>query len=213
MSWYDSRVKCKVCGKPFINLNIKKLSVGYKQTCCKQCERRLAQDSCLQNLKLKYGVYNSFQINSVKETLKSKATEIQFKRDEKKRLNHTFKSSKKEEYAYQLLCMKFGANNIIRQYKSDVYPFNCDFYIKSDNLYIECNFSWTHGGHFFNPNNAQDAEKLKLMQSKYGKYYNNAIITWTVRDAAKHSAAITNSLNYLVFWSINEVERYCVLPQ
>lgn len=59
-SWDDDRVKCEVCGKPFINLNVKKLSIGYKQTCCKRCERILAQDSCLQNLKSKYGVCNSF---------------------------------------------------------------------------------------------------------------------------------------------------------
>lgn len=194
-----------------MNLNVKKLSAGYKQTCCKRCERRLAQDSCLQNLKSKYGVCNSFQINSVKETLKSKAAEIQLKRDEKKRLNRTFKSSKKEERAYQLLCIKFGVNDVVRQYKSDVYPFNCDFYVKSHDLYIECNFSWTHCGCFFNPNDLRDIEKLKSMQSKHGKYYDNAIVTWTVRDAAKHSIALANGLNYLVFWTIDEVEQYCFL--
>lgn len=107
--------------------------------------------------------------------------------------------------------MKFGADDILRQYKSDVYPFNCDFYIKSHNLYIECNFSWTHGGYFFNSNNQCDIEKLKSMQSKHSKYYDNAIMTWTVRDVAKLSIAITNSLNYLVFWTVAEVERYCFL--
>lgn len=40
--WNDSRVKCAMCGKPFINYNVKKLHDGYKKTCCKQCERKLA---------------------------------------------------------------------------------------------------------------------------------------------------------------------------
>ena len=67
-------------------------------------------------------------------------------------------------------------------------------------MYIECNFSWTHGGHFFDENNIEDQEKLKLWKSKNTKYYDNAIKTWTVRDVKKHNIAIQNKLNYIVLW-------------
>lgn len=52
-----------------------------------------------------------------------------------KRKNNTFNISKPEEICYQLLNEKY--KNIKRQYKSKLYPFNCDFYIKSLDLYIE----------------------------------------------------------------------------
>lgn len=54
-------------------------------------------------------------------------------------------TSKSEEMSYVLLVERFGANDILRQYKSEEYPFACDFYIKSRNIYIECNYCWTHG--------------------------------------------------------------------
>ena len=42
-----------------------------------------------------------------------------------------------------------GNEDIIRQYKSDLYPFACDFYIPSLDLYIECNYHWTHGNKLY----------------------------------------------------------------
>ena len=36
-------------------------------------------------------------------------------------------------------------NDVIRSYSTDKYPYNCDFYIPSKDVYIECNFHWTHG--------------------------------------------------------------------
>lgn len=53
--------------------------------------------------------------------------------------NGTFRKSKDEDECYQLLCDKFGTDNIIRQYKSELYPFRCDFYIKTIDTYIEYN--------------------------------------------------------------------------
>jgi hypothetical protein len=73
-----------------------------------------------------------------------------------KRKNGTFNTSKPEDKSYELLCEKFDKDDIIRQYKSEKYPFNCDFYVKSIDTYIECNFNWTHGGHPFDPNSEED---------------------------------------------------------
>jgi len=32
----------------------------------------------------------------------------------------------------------------------------CDFYIPSEDLFIELNRHWSHGGHFYDPNNIED---------------------------------------------------------
>lgn len=121
-----------------------------------------------------------------------------------KKTNGTFNTSKPEEHAYELLCEYFNENNIIRQYKSEEYPFNCDFYIKTINTYVECNFTWTHNDHFFDETNEDDMKVVQLWQSKNTDYYRNAIETWTIRDVNKRKVAELNHLNYLVFWNFEQ---------
>ena len=125
-----------------------------------------------------------------------------------KRENGTFTTSKPEEIAYDLLCSKFGDENVIRQYSSDVYPFNCDFYIKGIDLYIELNAYWTHGNHFFDVNNLDDIKIVETWKSKHTKFFDAAIDTWTRRDLFKAQTAIKNKLHYLVFWSFDELQSW-----
>lgn len=121
-----------------------------------------------------------------------------------KKRNHTVNSSKIEEKMYRLLIEYFGIDDVIHQYKHDErYPFMCDFYIKSIDLFIELNASWTHGRHWFDENNMDDILTLsKWLQKKNdgSSYYSAAIETWTVRDVKKRKIAIKNNLNYVVFW-------------
>ena len=98
--------------------------------------------------------------------------------------------------------------HIIRQYRSDIYPFACDFYDPNSDTYFEFNGSWTHGGHWFDENNEEDLKRLEFMKSKQTKYYGNAIETWTVRDVKKRKIAEENHLNYIVFWNLKEVQKY-----
>ena len=168
----------------------------------------------------KYGVENPFQSNIIKEKIKqtnldrygveqpSQSKQIIYKIFITIKINHTFNSSKPEEYGYKLLYNKFGFCNIKRQYKSDLYPFYCDFYIKSLDLYIEFNFFWMHGKHKFNPNDKNDIDKLNNWKNSYdnGKnaIYYSAINTWTNRDINKFEYAEKNNLNYLAFYTWNE---------
>ena len=99
-------------------------------------------------------------------------------------------------------------DNVIEQYKSDLYPFYCDFYIKNLDLYIECNYHWTHGGHIFNKDNINDIEKLNKWKQKNTKFYNNAIEVWTKRDQLKIKTAKDNNLNYKAFYSLDELKQY-----
>ena len=123
-----------------------------------------------------------------------------------KRKNNSFNISKSEELSYELLKEKYP--DIIKQYKSELYPFVCDFYIPSLNLYIECNYHWTHGGHPFDENNKEDQLLLEKWKNKNTKYYKGAIYTWTIRDVNKRNIAKQNNLNYIEFWNINELKKW-----
>ncbi len=150
----------------------------------------------------KYGSYFS-QSSDFKELYCNEAFKenVLKKINETKRANNSFKFSKPEEETYNLICEKFSKDNIIRQFKSEKYPFLCDFYIKSLDLFIECNYSWTHGGCFFDENNQFCIEKLTKWKekAKKSKFYQNAIETWTKRDVMKLKVAKQNKLNFKVF--------------
>lgn len=94
------------------------------------------------------------------------------------------------------------------QYKSELYPFNCDFYILSLDLYIEYNGTWTHGGCFYDENNKENRNTLENWKrlSECSRFYQNAIETWTVRDIRKLNTALENNLNYVVWF--NEEQAY-----
>jgi hypothetical protein len=95
----------------------------------------------------------------------------------------------------------YDDKDIEREYNKDErYPFNCDFYIKSQDLFIELNGFWTHNDHWFDKNDKADVEQLGEWESRSGDSYVTAIHTWTVRDVLKRAYARKNNLNYVVFW-------------
>ena len=156
----------------------------------------------------RYGMKWFVYSDKVKE--KSHTKEALEKQINTKKKNHTFNVSKQEERCYELLCNKYGKEDVIRQYKSDVYPFACDFYIKNINTYIECNFHWTHGEHKFDCNNQDDIDKLNKWKekAKTSNFYINAISTWTERDVNKYNIVKKNNLNYLVFYNEKDFKDY-----
>ena len=172
-----------------------------KQTCLKrygveytgqaEIKKKHTKETCLKH----FGVEYAAQSNIVKE-----------KQQETKRKNHTFNVSKPENETYRILKEKYS--DIKYQYKSKEYPFICDFYIPNLNLYIECNYHWTHGNHPYNEYNNDDINITKIWKSKNSKFYNNAIYTWTIRDVNKRNIAKQNNLNYIEFWNINEVKEW-----
>ena len=82
------------------------------------------------------------------------------------------------------------------------YPFSCDLYVKSLDLFIEINAFWTHSDHFFDENNLDDLRDFEDLKerSEYDNHAINLLDTWTKRDVIKRETAIKNNLNYLVFW-------------
>lgn len=120
-------------------------------------------------------------------------------------LNNTYGKSKIEDLIYNRLLELF--KNVKRQYKSKQYPFACDFYIPSKDLYIEYQGYWTHGKEPYIGSNEQ-LEKVKLWESKNTKHYNNAINVWTIRDPLKRKTAKDNGLNWIEFFNMNDFEHW-----
>ena len=112
--------------------------------------------------------------------------------------NGSFHNSKPESIILNFLRENYP--DVINQYKDERYPFKCDYYIPSKDLFIEYNGYWTHGGHFFDETNPEDVNQLKMWENSDKKQYKNAIQTWTVRDINKLKKAKENKLNFIVLW-------------
>ena len=172
------------------------------------------KNTCLE----KYGVENPMQTQYYKNLISSilSSNEIQEKIYNTKLLNNSFNISYQEDVCFDLLKEKYS--DCIRQYKSELYPFNCDFYIPSLDLYIEYNGSHYHHYHPFDINDDNDINELNRLKEKAensnahknGKksQYDNIIYTWTILDLKKRNIAQQNNLNYIEFWNINEVKEW-----
>lgn len=148
-----------------------------------------------------------------KKTMSSKTEEelkeIQNKIYETKRKNNTLNVSKPERYYENLLKQKYK-DNVLCQYKSNEFPFACDFYLKHIDLYIDLNFHWTHGKHLFDVNNEEDKQTLELWKQRSikSKFYKNAIYTWTDLDIRKDKISKQNNINRVVFYTEKEFNKW-----
>ena len=172
----------------------------YRDTLYSDTIRNKIKQTCLE----KYGVEHYQQTLYGKLHLSNimKSKEVQDKINNTKKKNNSFHTSKIEQQFKEYLEQNYP-NDFEYQYKSELYPFNCDFYIKSLALYIEINGSWTHGKHPFDENNQEDIDKLNLWKEKNTKYYQNAIYVWTKLDIKKRNIAKENNLNYLEIFSMD----------
>lgn len=119
-----------------------------------------------------------------------------------RKANNSFNTSNPEDVLYKTLQEENKTKTIYRNYKCERYPFYCDFYIVEDDLFIELNAHWTHGGKPYDPNDIECQEQLKIWEekAKTSQFYKNAIETWTVRDVKKLQCADKNHLNYKVIY-------------
>ena len=177
------------------------------------------QQKTKETLKSKYGVesFDEFsKLNWVREQYRSTLfnrygvetfgklltlKEIQEKKNKTQLERGTFNTSKPEEIVFNILSLIY---DVKRQYRSDVYPFSCDFYIPILDLYIEYNGTWTHGGHPFDDTNENDLSIVQSWKDKHTKYYDNAIYTWTELDIRKRKVAHDNGLNHIELWNIED---------
>lgn len=143
----------------------------------------------------KYGVYCVFNRKENREKLLSEKTKQ--KRYETLRRNHTFNTSKIEETIYEKLIDIYGKNDILREYKDkDRYPYRCDFYIKSLDLFIEVQGYYTHGKEPYNPNSIKHQVLVQRYKERYGTNCQPVTI-WTIKDVEKRNKTKENNLKYL----------------
>ena len=132
---------------------------------------------------------------------------------ETKRKNKSFNTSKPEENLYHALVDKYGECNVYRQYYDDYrYPFMCDFYIKSCDLFIELNLFCVHGTHPFVTNSILDQIEMgKIIEkANYQPLMVKKLNTWLCTDFKKLETAINENLNYV---AIYEDGVYSTIPR
>jgi hypothetical protein len=95
---------------------------------------------------------------------------------------------------------------LANQYHSELYPFDCDFYIPELDLYIEYHGHWTHGDEAFDKNNSKHIQKLNRWKSKSEKseFFKTAVYVWTDLDVRKLETFKKNKLNYKVFYKLSD---------
>lgn len=127
-----------------------------------------------------------------------------------KKQNGTLHASRAEEELYELLVETFGKDQVERQYRDSVrYPFACDFYVRSHDMFIEANFHWSHGGHWFGTGE-EDEAKAAFWAEKFdtSDYYRKAHHVWIKHDLEKREAARQHDLNYVVLWDTHLEDTY-----
>ena len=143
---------------------------------------------------------------------------------ETRKRNGTCNSSKTENKIFELLKQKFV--DVKREYKSELYPFHCDFYIPLLDLYIEYQGDWSHGSKgnvIYGPFDKDNIDHIKILnewkegskkianeKNTVGKRnrYTNAIEVWTIRDPLKRETARKNNLNWLEFFTLDEFMKW-----
>lgn len=200
----DNSMKCNEIANKVIETKIERYG------CVKSKEEI---EKTKQTIKEKYGVDNPFLLKNGYEKSHSKIGINKCR--ETKRKHHTFNTSKPEECLYNILKLHYGKNDVLRQYKSDEYPWCCDFYIKSISLYIELQGYWTHNTHPYDCDSADDNKQVNEWKIRNTPLYKNAVKVWTITDPQKRNTAKNNKLNYIeIFTSkiddsiINELEKY-----
>ena len=133
--------------------------------------------------------------------------------------NKSWNKSKPELDTKELLEKAFGLDDVIYQTGKtpqlrELYPWNCDFYIKSLNLFIECQYGWAHGDkrahepyNKLNPTHQEILSKWEKKKSTH-RYYGRAIQTWTVTDPKKRKWVEEHHLNFKEFFSLKEFKQW-----
>ena len=219
----------KKFGVEFPLQQLKKENSEIYQKISQTCINKFGVDSLLKNKEVrekikqtniqKYGVDNPLKNKEIREKIKQtniqkygvdnplKNKEICKKSQDNRQISS---KSKLENNFLNYLKLKYEPDDIITQYKSKEYPYYCDFYIKSINLYIEIQGHWTHNDHPFDINNLNDQLIMDIWRTKSlsDKYYKNALNTWTIKDVEKRNTAIQNNLNYLEIFGKTDLNKY-----
>ena len=156
----------------------------------------------------RYGVEYSMQIPKNKEYMSylMSSYEMQERRYNTMKRNHTFNSSSTEEELFLYIKSRFP--KVVRQYKDkNRYPYFCDFYIPELDYFIELQGYYTHGKHPFDPNSNEDLQLIEYYKKKYGEDC-QPITIWSIKDVEKRDCAKRNNLNFKEVWSVEDGKNF-----
>ena len=156
----------------------------------------------------RYGVEYSMQIPKNKEYMSylMSSYEMQERRYNTMKRNHTFNSSSTEEEFFLYIKSRFPT--VVRQYKDkNRYPYFCDFYIPELDYFIELQGYYTHGKHPFDPNSNEDLQLIEYYKKKYGEDC-QPITIWSIKDVEKRECAKRNNLNFKEVWSLEDGKNF-----
>lgn len=193
---------------------------------CESIKRKLHR-----NVKRKYGYDTTFQLESVKE--KSRQTCLKkygvdnfaktdsfksmftpkFNRQRADKYYATMKAtngfnggtSKEEKQLLKYIRKKFKVES---PYRSELYPFNCDFYLVDYKIYIEYQGFFTHGSEPYNARKKNHRELVKQLQSCKGWQYEHTLKAWTKADPLKRLTAQQNNLRWFEFFDYGRCIRF-----
>lgn len=114
----------------------------------------------------------------------------------KKVSSNRYKNTAGERIIYQALCLIYDKDNIVQQYRSKEYPFICDFYIKSKNLYIEYQGSQYHQDHLYT-GSERDLEIINEYKERCPEFGDAVELNWTVKDLIKRDKCIENNVKMI----------------
>lgn len=188
-----------------------------------------------QTILSRYGVENIWNLDKYKEKAHNEESKLKIIETCRKRYNCDYalqnedikikvinnksynKYSKPELETYKLLLSKFDKEDIKCQYGNKLYPFKCDFYICSLDLYIECQYSIFHNKRKY-IGSKEDLLEIEDLKNKANKrkqilgikksQYDMIIYTWSDLDVRKREYAIKNNLNFIEFWNIEDVKKW-----
>jgi hypothetical protein len=104
-------------------------------------QAELSKQKIKETLLDRYGVDHYSKTEKFKTTYTANAAEYKLKEFNTKKKLGTCSTSKQEEKYYLFLTNKYGKDNVKRQFYDIRYPYHCDFYIKSEDLFIELNLN------------------------------------------------------------------------
>lgn len=114
-----------------------------------------------------------------------------------------------ENLVFMVLRDHFGTDDIVPQYSDDRYPYKCDFYVKSQDMFIEVNAFTGHYTRFYDKDDEECQQQLKkwLTQAKHKSLCLTYIDEWVGSDVEKIKTALDNGINYTVFWDSRSALR------
>lgn len=159
--------------------------------------------------RFKKGVETRMNNNSYHRTTESINKGIKTKRN-----NGSFNTSIGESELGLLLSSVTYKYDLFSEYIDDRYPFRCDFYIKSLDLFIEYQGHFTHGNMPYDKFNAQcECEKARLInkiEELDSDMYRKYLEIWTIKDPIKLKTILNNKLNALLIYPQNKNELLIV---